>query len=87
MCNIMSKRHNILPIYFFSREKLRGGNSKWNFSSCSFIADHSHAKIVWLHVVVFNEHNILHFWDNVRLWKCYPVKVPQNCFISFYCSN
>ena len=28
-----------------------------------------------------------HFWDNVHLFKYYPVKVPQNCFNSFSCSN
>ena len=43
-------------------------NSKYNFSSSCFIADDSHVKIIWLHVVVFTEHDILHFWDNVHLF-------------------
>ena len=38
--------------------------------------DDIHVKIVCLPVVVFTEH----------LLK-YPVKVPQNCFNSFSCSN
>ena len=55
-------------------------------SSC-FIADDNHVKIVWLHVVVFSEHVILHFRDNAHLSKYYPVKVSQNCFYSFNCSS
>ena len=51
------------------------------------MADDSHLKIVWLHVVVFREYDILHFQDNVNLLKHYPVKVAQNCFCSFNCSN
>ena len=47
----------------------------------------SHIKIVCLHIVVFSEHDILHFWDNVQLFKYYPVKVLQNCFNSFNYSN
>ena len=73
---------------FQVQEKVKAcGNSKWNFSSSCFIADDSHVKIVWLHVVVFSEHDILHFRDNVHLLKYYPVKVFQNCFYSFNCSN
>ena len=34
-----------------------------------------------LHIVVFNDHT------NVHLLKYYPVKVYQNCFYSFNCSN
>ena len=58
-------------------------NSKLNFSSSCFIADDSHVITVWLHVVVSNEHDILHFLDNVHLFKYYLVKVLQNCFNSF----
>ena len=66
---------------FQLQEKLKARRSwKLNFSSSCFIADDSHIKIVWLHIVVFSEHDILHFWDNVHLFKYYPVKVPQNCF-------
>ena len=36
-------------------------SSKLKFSSSCLIADDSHVKIVWLHVVVFSEHDILHF--------------------------
>ena len=55
---------------------------KLNFSSSCFIADNSHVKIVWLHKAVFSEDDILHFWDNVHLFKYY-----QNCFNSFNYSN
>ena len=34
---------------------------KLNFLSSCFIVDGSHVKIVWLHVVVFNEHDICIF--------------------------
>ena len=44
------------------QEKLRAGRgSKLNISSNCFIADNSRVKIVWLHEVVFCEHDILHF--------------------------
>ena len=73
-----------LASLFQVQEKLKAcKKSKLNFSSSCFIANDSHVKIVWLHVVVFSEHDILHFWDNVHLFKYYPVKVPRNCF----CSN
>ena len=36
-------------------------SSKLNFSSSCFIANGSQVKIVWLHVVVFSEHDVLHF--------------------------
>ena len=36
-------------------------SSKLNFSSSCFIADDSHVKTFWLHVVVFCEHDILRF--------------------------
>ena len=43
-------------------EKLKGcRSSKLNFSSSCFIADDNRVKIVWLHVAVFSEHDILHF--------------------------
>ena len=38
-------------------------NSKWNFSSSCFYADDS-LMYVWLHTVVFTEHDILDFWDS-----------------------
>ena len=62
-------------------------NSKSNFSSSCFIADGSHVKVVWLHVVVISEHNNLHFPDNVHLLKYHPVKASQNCFYSFNSSS
>ena len=55
---------------FQVQEKLKAcRSSKLNFSSSGFIADDSHIKIVWLHIVVFSKHYILHFWDNVHLFK------------------
>ena len=36
-------------------------SSKLNFSSNCFIADDSHVKVVWLHVVIYSEQSILHF--------------------------
>ena len=60
---------------FQVQEKLKVcRNSKLIFSSSSFIADGNHVKTVWLHVVVFREHNIMHFLDifiylNIILWK------------------
>ena len=60
---------------------------KPNFLRNYFIVDDSHAKIVLLHVVVFSEHDILYFWDNVHLFKYYPMKVLQNWFSSFIFAN
>ena len=62
----MSKRHNILPARTASsiqaQEKLKAcRSSKLKSSSSCFIADESHIKIVWLHAVVFSEHDILNF--------------------------
>ena len=63
----MSKRHNVfyrqvLGSLFKVQEKLKScRNSKLNFSSSCFIVDDSHVKSVWLHAVVFSEHDILHF--------------------------
>ena len=64
-----------------------GRSSKWNVSNSCFIADDSHAKTVWLHVVVSSKHVILHFWDNVDLFKYCPVEVRQNCLNSLNYSN
>ena len=57
---------NILParttFLFHVPEKLEAWmSSKLNFSSNCFIADDSHVKVVWLHVVIYSEHSILHF--------------------------
>ena len=72
-----------LASLFQVQEKLKASrNSKLNFSGSCFIANDSHVKIVCLHVEVFDKHDVLHFWDNVHLFKHYPVKVPQICFIS-----
>ena len=77
-----------LASLFQVQEKLKAcRNSKLNFLSSCFTVDGSHVKIVWLRVVVFSEHFILHFWHNVHLFKYYPVKVTRNCFNSFNCSN
>ena len=78
-----------LASLFQVQEKLKAcRNSKLKFLSSCFIADDSYVKIVWLNVVLFsNKHDILHFGDNVNLFKYYPVKVPQNCFNSFSYSN
>ena len=62
----------------FQVQKKLKASSKLNFSISYFIANNSHVKIVWLHVVVFSEPDLLHFWDNVHLFRCYPVKIPQN---------
>ena len=44
------------------QEKLKAYRSfKLNFSSSCFIVDVSHVNIIWLHVVVFSELDILHF--------------------------
>ena len=56
--NIMSKRHNILPnwfLYFKCRKNWkRAGIQSKTLSSC-FIADDSHVKTIWLHVLVFTK--------------------------------
>ena len=64
--NIMSKRDNIyrqeIASLFQVQEKLKACRiSKLNFSSSCSTADDSYVKIVWLHVVVFSEHDILYF--------------------------
>ena len=51
-----------LASLFQVQEKLNERrSSKLNFLSSCFIAYDSHVKIVWLHVVVFSEYDILHF--------------------------
>ena len=86
--NITTFYRQELVSLFQVQEKLKACRfSKLNFLSSCFITDYSHVKIVWLNVVVFSEHDTLHFWDNVHLLKHYPVNVPQNCFNSLNCSN
>ena len=54
-------RQNLTSL-FQVQEKLQACmNSKLNFLSSCFIVNDNHLKIVWLHVVVFSEHDILHF--------------------------
>ena len=51
-----------LASLFPVQEKLKAHrSSKLAFSGNCFIADDSHVKIVWLHVVVFSEHDNFHF--------------------------
>ena len=51
-----------LASVFQVQEKLKAcRSSELNFLSSCIIANDSHVKIVWLHVVVFSEHDILHF--------------------------
>ena len=62
----MLKRHNIyqeeLVSLFQVQEKLKAYKfSKSNILKSCFVTDDSHVKIVWLHAVVFSEHDILHF--------------------------
>ena len=50
-----------LASLFQVQEKLKAcRSSKLNFSSSCFIADDSHVKFLWLHVVGFSKHDILH---------------------------
>ena len=86
----MLKRHNKVPtrtsFFIQVQEKLKAcRSSELNFSSSCFIADDSHIKIAWLHIVVFSEHEISHLGDNFNLFKHYSVKVPQNYFNSLIC--
>ena len=90
--SILSKRLNILPtrtsFFISSAGKIESEQEfKIELPSTCFIALDSHVIIVGLHVVVCSKHDILHFWDNVHLFKYYPVKAPQNCFYSFNYSN
>ena len=62
------------------QEKWRAcSNLKCNFSSSCFIAGDIH--------VVFDKNSILRFSDYVHLLKYSPIRVPQNCFGSFHCTN
>ena len=62
------------------QEKWRAcSNLKCNFSSSCFIAGDIH--------VVFDKNSILRFSDYVHLLKYPPIRVPQNCFGSFHCTN
>ena len=45
------------------------------------MASDNHAKIVWINVAAFVEHNT--FLKKVLFIKNYPVKVPQSYFNSF----
>ena len=36
-------------------------SSKLNFLGSCFIADDRYAKVVWIHVAVFSEHDLSHF--------------------------
>ena len=61
----MPKRHNILPtrssFFISSVGKIESVQEfKINFSSSFFIVDDSHVKTVWLHVLIFSEHDISH---------------------------
>ena len=58
-----------------------------NFLVWNKHANQQACHVIWLHVIVFTEHDLLHFWDNYHLLNYYPVKVHQNCFNSFNCSN
>ena len=58
VCNIMSKRHNLLPTRTSSFISSAGIQSE-TFRVA--IIDESHIKIEWVHVVVFTEHDLLHF--------------------------
>ena len=88
----MSERYKNLPTgasFFISSAGKIGSvqEFKIKISSSCFVANDSRVKIVWLHVVVFSEYDTLHFWDNVHLFKYCSVKVTQNCFNYFNCSN
>ena len=77
-----------LDLWFRMQEKLKVcRDTKWSYSSSRFIANDSYVKIVWLHAVVFNEHDVLRSRDYVHLLKYYPVKVSQNRFYSCNSSN
>ena len=62
----MSKRHNIYRTRTSSFISSTGKieivqDFKMELSSSCFIANDSHVKITWVHAVVFQEHDILHF--------------------------
>ena len=86
--NVKTFYRQDLVSLFQVQEKLKTcRSSKSNFSSSCFISNDSHIKIVWLHVAVFRKYDILHFWDNVHLFKYYLMKVSQNCLNHFNYSN
>ena len=59
-----------LASLFQVQEKLKAcRSSKLNFSSSYFTADDIPVKIVWLHVVVFSEHDIMSICLNIIQWK------------------
>ena len=80
----ISYREELASLFFIfkCRKNWKCAEIQNETSSC-FIADDSHVKTLWL----FTEHDNLDFWDDVCLWKCYQVKVSQNCFTSFYYSD
>ena len=91
ICQIMSKSYNILPtiasFFMSSSGKTEAcGNSRTSSSSC-FIAGDTHIKIIFSYAVVSNKNAILYFWDDVHFLKHYPIKLPQNCFDLFRCTN
>ena len=68
--NVTTFYRQELAVLFQVQEKLKVcRNSKWNFLSSCFVAGDSHVNTVWLHVVVFTEHDIFHFWDNIDFLK------------------
>ena len=89
LCRNVTLFYRQEPAFLFQVwEKLNAWRSiNLDFSSSCFIANDSHVKNVWLHVVVFSELDILYFWDNVHLFKYYLVKGPQNCFNYLNYSN
>ena len=56
-------QYYVEPVSLFQvQEKLKAcKSSKLNFSKSCLIADDSHEKIIWLHVLSFREHDNLHF--------------------------
>ena len=68
--NVTIFYRQVLASLFQVQEILKAcRSSKLNFSSSCFIIDDSYLVIiVWLHVIVFSEQNILHFWDNVNFF-------------------
>ena len=65
---ILFYRQELATLFQMQEELKAWRNSKLNFSSSCLIADKSHAKIIWLHQVVFIEHETA-FLDNKHLLK------------------
>ena len=60
--NVTIRYQQELASLFQVQENLEAcRHSRLNFSSSCFIADDSHAKLLWLHVVSFCKHDILRF--------------------------